>query len=178
MLAMAFSCSPELVIADEPTTSLDVTVQAQILAEIRRMRDESGVGVILVTHDLAVVAQLADRVCVMYGGRIVEQAPIRDLFANPQHPYTWGLLQCMMKIDSPRRSRLAAIPGTTPSLLAPPSGCHFQPRCGHRHGRCSAVPPLAGSDAVDPRHLDRCWLPAAEKARQGSNHQQAKPGAT
>jgi peptide/nickel transport system ATP-binding protein/oligopeptide transport system ATP-binding protein len=164
MLAMALSCSPKLVIADEPTTALDVTVQAQILREIRRLRAEEGVSVILVTHDLAVVAQLADRVAVMYGGRVVELATVDELFANPRHPYTWGLLDCVTRLDSARRPRLATIPGTTPSLLDPPRGCHFQPRCAHRHERCVTVPPLAKSGGRDPGHLDRCWLTPDQKA--------------
>jgi peptide/nickel transport system ATP-binding protein/oligopeptide transport system ATP-binding protein len=164
MIAMAMSCSPKLVIADEPTTALDVTVQAQILSEMRRLRAEEGISVILVAHDLAVVAQLADRVAVMYGGRVVEQATVGELFANPRHPYTWGLLECITRLDAAPRRRLATIAGTTPSLIDPPGGCHFQPRCQHRHDRCASVPPLTTTGGGDLSHVDRCWLTPGEKA--------------
>jgi oligopeptide/dipeptide ABC transporter ATP-binding protein len=178
MLAMALSCSPQLVIADEPTTALDVTVQAQILREIGRLRAEEGVSVILVTHDLAVVAQLADRVAVMYAGRVVEQATVDELFASPQHPYTWGLLECVTRLDRATRPRLATIPGVTPSLIDPPGGCHFQARCAHRHERCVAVPPLAKSGGGDPGHVDRCWLTPGEKARRAPKSTPSHPSST
>jgi peptide/nickel transport system ATP-binding protein/oligopeptide transport system ATP-binding protein len=166
MIAMALSCSPSLLIADEPTTALDVTIQAQILDELRELRDTSGTGIILVTHDLGVVADIADRVIVMYAGRVVEQGTLDDLFYDPQHPYTWGLLGSMMRIDGDRSRQLPAIPGTPPSLMRPPTGCHFRPRCPHAFERCTEVPPLAASVADAPGHLDRCWLDPEEKARR------------
>src|SRR6058998_181551 len=127
MIAMALSCNPSLLIADEPTTALDVTIQAQILALMQRLRREHGSSIILITHDMGVVADLAERVAVMYAGRIVEEAPKSQLFRDPQHPYTWGLLGSMPRVDRPRLRRLAAIPGSPPSLLAPPPGCRFEP---------------------------------------------------
>jgi peptide/nickel transport system ATP-binding protein len=155
MIAMALSCSPELLIADEPTTALDVTIQAQILRELRALREEEGAAIILVTHDLGVVADIADRVLVMYAGRVVEQGTLDELFYDPRHPYTWGLLGSIARLDRDRSRRLPAIPGSPPSLLAPPAGCHFRPRCPHAFGKCLEVPPLDGRD--------RCWLPVAEK---------------
>ncbi len=158
MIAMALSCSPKLLIADEPTTALDVTIQAQILEELRKLRDETDAGVILVTHDLGVVADIADRVIVMYAGRVVEQGVLDDIFYDPQHPYTWGLLGSITRIDSDRSQRLPAIPGMPPSLLSPPKGCHFRPRCPHAFEKCVEVPPLEGHVANRPESLDRCWL--------------------
>src|SRR5205807_3073701 len=132
MIAMALSCSPRLLIADEPTTALDVTIQAQILAELRQLREETNAGVILVTHDLGIVADIADRVVVMYGGRVVEEGTLEQIFYDPQHPYTWGLLGSVTRVDRDRAARLPAIPGQPPSLIRPPEGCHFRPRCPHR----------------------------------------------
>ena len=126
MIAMALSNSPKLLIADEPTTALDVTIQAQILDELRQLRSELGAGIILVTHDLGVVADIADRIVVMYAGRVVEQGTLDEIFYDPQHPYTWGLLGSITRVDSDRSERLSAIPGLPPSLLAPPRGCHFR----------------------------------------------------
>jgi len=163
MIAMALSCSPRLLIADEPTTALDVTIQAQILEELRHLRDRTGAGVILVTHDLGVVADIADRVVVMYAGRVVEQGLLDDIFYDPQHPYTWGLLGSITRIDSDRSQRLPAIPGMPPSLLSPPRGCHFRPRCPHAFERCVEVPPLAAHIPERPEALDRCWLPVERK---------------
>ena len=158
MIAMALSCSPKLLIADEPTTALDVTIQAQILDELRQLRAETGAGVILVTHDLGVVADIADRVVVMYAGRVVEQGTLEQIFYDPQHPYTWGLLGSIMRVDRDLGQRLPAIPGLPPSLLRPPAGCHFRPRCPHSYDRCTEVPELAARLPDDPDHLDRCWL--------------------
>ena len=158
MIAMALSCSPQLLIADEPTTALDVTIQAQILDELRQLRDETGAGVILVTHDLGVVADIADRVIVMYAGRVVEQGTLDEIFYDPQHPYTWGLLGSITRIDSDRTERLPAIPGQPPSLLAPPRGCHFRPRCPHAFEKCGEVPPLINRIPERPECLDRCFL--------------------
>jgi peptide/nickel transport system ATP-binding protein/oligopeptide transport system ATP-binding protein len=165
MIAMALSCSPSLLIADEPTTALDVTIQAQILDELRELRAQSGTGIILVTHDLGVVADIADRIIVMYAGRVVEQGSLDQLFYEPQHPYTWGLLGSITRIDSDRSRRLPAIPGLPPSLMNPPAGCHFRPRCPHAFDRCLEVPPLEARRPEVPDQLDRCWLEPAEKAR-------------
>ena len=167
MIAMALSCSPSLLIADEPTTALDVTIQAQILRELRDLREDTGAGIILVTHDLGVVADVADRVIVMYAGRVVEQGTLDELFYDPQHPYTWGLLGSITRVDRDRSQRLPAIPGTPPSLLSPPEGCHFRPRCPHEFDRCSNVPPLEGRLPDAPGHRDRCWLsPEDKRARR------------
>jgi oligopeptide/dipeptide ABC transporter ATP-binding protein len=158
MIAMALSCSPRLLIADEPTTALDVTIQAQILDELRELRSQSGAGIILVTHDLGVVADIADRILVMYAGRVVEQGTLDELFYDPQHPYTWGLLGSITRVDRDRSERLPAIPGVPPSLLDPPEGCHFRPRCPHAFDRCTEVPELISRLPEGSRHLDRCWL--------------------
>ena len=163
MIAMALSCSPKLLIADEPTTALDVTIQAQILEELRQLRSETNAGIILVTHDLAVVADIADRVVVMYSGRVVEQGTLDHLFYDPQHPYTWGLLGSITRVDSDRSARLPAIDGMPPSLLEPPSGCHFAPRCPHAFARCTEVPELLARVLDAPGHLDRCWLDVEQK---------------
>jgi oligopeptide/dipeptide ABC transporter ATP-binding protein len=163
MIAMALSCSPRLLIADEPTTALDVTIQAQILDELRQLRSETDAGIILVTHDLAVVADIADRVVVMYSGRVVEQGTLDELFYDPQHPYTWGLLGSITRIDRGRGGRLPAIAGMPPSLLDPPLGCHFRPRCPHAFEQCSQVPALQARVPDVPDHLDRCFLPLDQK---------------
>jgi peptide/nickel transport system ATP-binding protein len=163
MIAMALSCSPQLLIADEPTTALDVTIQAQILDELRQLRDETGAGVILVTHDLGVVADIADRVIVMYAGRVVEQGTLDDVFYDPQHPYTWGLLGSITRIDADKSLRLPAIPGQPPSLLSPPTGCHFRPRCPHAFAKCTEIPPLANHVPDRPECLDRCFLQPDQK---------------
>jgi len=163
MIAMALSNAPKLLIADEPTTALDVTIQAQILDELRQLRDQTGAGIILVTHDLGVVADIADRIVVMYAGRVVEQGTLDEIFYDPQHPYTWGLLGSITRIDRDRSERLPAIPGLPPSLLAPPQGCHFRPRCPHAFERCTQVPELISRLADAPDHLDRCWLSVEEK---------------
>jgi oligopeptide/dipeptide ABC transporter ATP-binding protein len=163
MIAMALSLSPSVLIADEPTTALDVTIQAQILEEIRQLSRESDSGVIFVTHDLGVVADIADRVVVMYSGRVVEQGTLNEIFYDPQHPYTWGLLGSVTRMDREPPHRLPAIPGQPPSLLNAPTGCHFRPRCPHAFDKCGEVPPLESHVSDDPNHLDRCWLDVAEK---------------
>jgi peptide/nickel transport system ATP-binding protein/oligopeptide transport system ATP-binding protein len=163
MIAMALSLSPKLLIADEPTTALDVTIQAQILDELRQLRADTGAGIILVTHDLGVVADIADRIVVMYGGRVVEQGTLDEIFYDPQHPYTWGLLGSITRVDRDRSERLAAIPGLPPSLLSPPEGCHFRPRCPHAFERCTDVPELSSRLSDSPGHLDRCWLEVEQK---------------
>jgi peptide/nickel transport system ATP-binding protein len=163
MIALALSCDPSVLIADEPTTALDVTIQAQILDQIRSLRDETGAGVILVTHDLGVVADIADRVAVMYAGRIVEQGSLDEIFYDPQHPYTWGLLGSIARVDRDRPGRLPAIAGMPPSLADRPTGCHFRPRCPHAFGKCTEDPPLEPRGGASPAHLDRCWLDAEAK---------------
>jgi peptide/nickel transport system ATP-binding protein len=163
MIAMALSCSPSLLLADEPTTALDVTIQAQILDELRKLREETNAGIVLVTHDLGVVADIADRIVVMYAGRVVEQGTLDEIFYDPQHPYTWGLLGSITRIDRDRSERLPAIPGLPPSLLRPPKGCHFRPRCPHAFERCTEIPDLAARLPAAPAHLDRCWLEPERK---------------
>jgi peptide/nickel transport system ATP-binding protein len=167
MIAMALACNPSLLIADEPTTALDVTIQAQILELMKRLRREHGSSIVLITHDMGVVADLAERVVVMYAGRVLEEAPKASLFRDPQHPYTWGLLGSMPRVDRPRVRRLAAIPGAPPSLLAPPAGCAFEPRCPHRFELCSTRPELL--ERVAPGRRDACHLdPAVRPARRAA----------
>ena len=163
MIAMALSCDPGILIADEPTTALDVTIQAQILDELRALRDREGTAILLVTHDLGVVADIADRIAVMYAGRIVEIGTLDEIFYDPQHPYTWGLLGSITRIDRPRPERLPSIPGMPPSLADRPEGCHFRPRCRHEFSDCVKAPALEGRLAEAPGHDDRCWLPVADK---------------
>jgi peptide/nickel transport system ATP-binding protein len=161
MIAMALSCNPDILIADEPTTALDVTIQAQILSLIRKLRDEFGTAVVLITHDMGVVADLADRIAVMYAGRIVEKGSRRDVFYDAQHPYTWGLLGSIARLDRPKPRRLAAIPGLPPSLLSLPPGCAFGDRCAHRFARCDERPELV--DQTGDGHLDACFLDPRQK---------------
>jgi len=163
MIAMALSCDPSILIADEPTTALDVTIQAQILERFRELRADGDTALVLVTHDLGVVVDVADRVAVMYAGRIVEQGTLEEIFYDPQHPYTWGLLGAVMRLDRPRRERLSTIPGLPPSLADRPAGCHLRPRCPHEHNTCIKVPALEARLPGAPGHLDRCWLPAPRK---------------
>jgi oligopeptide/dipeptide ABC transporter ATP-binding protein len=162
MIAMGLSCNPDVLIADEPTTALDVTIQAQILELIGNLQREFDSAVVLITHDLGVVAEVADRVAVMYAGRIVEYADVGELFRVPQHPYTWGLLGSISRLDRPRQRRLAAISGQPPSLISLPAGCSFRPRCPYAFDRCRAERP-----ALEARsgtgHLDACLLSAEEK---------------
>ena len=162
MIAMALSLEPEILIADEPTTALDVTIQAQILELLKELNRQRGLAVILITHDLGVVADIADRILVMYGGRVIEAGTLEQIFYDPQHPYTWGLLGSIMRLDRPRTDRLAQIKGQPPSLINPPEGCHFRPRCPHEFGRCPEVPPLDARTG-EGNHLDRCWLSPEQK---------------
>jgi oligopeptide/dipeptide ABC transporter ATP-binding protein len=163
MIAMALVCHPQLLIADEPTTALDVTIQAQILELLDRLQRELGMAVMLITHDLGIVAGQADRVAVMYAGQVVECAPTPDLFRQPGHPYTEGLLASVPRLDRPRE-RLHAIPGQVPAATAWPSGCRFHPRCPYAWDRCrEQEPPLLD---VAPGHTARCWL-VSEPARRG-----------
>jgi peptide/nickel transport system ATP-binding protein len=160
MIAMALSCNPSLLIADEPTTALDVTVQAQILELIQSLRRDFGSSVVLITHDMGVIAETADRVVVMYAGRIVERGTKRDLFKDSWHPYTWGLFASIPPLEGERPRRLSSIPGVPPSLLQLPPGCVFAPRCRHRFARCAERPPLAGVG----EHEAACFLPVESRA--------------
>jgi peptide/nickel transport system ATP-binding protein len=153
MIAMALACKPKLLIADEPTTALDVTVQAQILALLDELKRETGTAIVLITHDLGVVADHADEVVVMYAGRVAERARAATLFARPEHPYTVGLLGAAPRIEG-GAGRLASIEGTVPDLLHPPEGCRFAPRCPFRGEDCARQPPLA---TVAPGHASACW---------------------
>jgi peptide/nickel transport system ATP-binding protein len=154
MIAMALACGPRLLIADEPTTALDVTIQAQILDLLRRLREETGTAIILITHDLGVIAELADDVAVMYAGQIVERGPVKRIFDEPQHPYTIGLLGAIPELDR-KRDRLATIEGTVPDLSTPPSGCRFAPRCPFAESRCrTEMPALA---ELADGHAAACW---------------------
>jgi oligopeptide/dipeptide ABC transporter ATP-binding protein len=163
MIAMALALEPDLLIADEPTTALDVTVQAQILALLARLNRERNLATILITHDLGVVAEVADRVLVMYAGRVVERGTLDEIFYDPQHPYTWGLLGSLTRMDRDRPQRLPQISGAPPSLRNLPEGCSFRPRCPHEFGRCPELPGLEARLADAPSHLDRCWLTPEEK---------------
>lgn len=164
MIAMALALEPEVLIADEPTTALDVTVQAQILRLIDRFNRERQLAVVLITHDLGVVAEVADRVLVMYAGQIVEDGTLDDIFYNPQHPYTWGLLGSLARLDQPRPQRLPQIAGLPPSLLDLPTGCRFAPRCPHAFDKCAELPPLQPRSSDTGTHRDRCWLSPEQKS--------------
>jgi peptide/nickel transport system ATP-binding protein len=177
MIAIALSCNPDVLIADEPTTALDGTIQAQIIELIDRLKDDFNSAVILITHDLGVVADVADEIIVMYAGNVVERAATRDLFYDPQMPYTWGLLGSIPRLDRPRPDRLHSITGSPPSLINPPQGCAFRPRCPHAFDRCMQRPPL--ENHVDPpAHLDRCWLDVEfKRAHRGDTIVGGKPEA-
>jgi peptide/nickel transport system ATP-binding protein len=163
MIAMALSCDPQLLIADEPTTALDVTIQAQVLELMRALRRETGSAILLITHDLGVVAEMADEVAVMYAGQIVEQAPVHELFARPQHPYTVGLLASVPRLDR-QRPTLPAIEGAVPPPNRMPPGCRFAPRCPFSEALCTAeMPPLR---AIGPAHRSRCWRAPLERLVQ------------
>ena len=166
LIAMAMSCDPAVLIADEPTTALDVTVQAQILQAMRELREQSRTAILLISHDLGIVADIADRIAVMYAGRIVETGTLDEIFYDPQHPYTWGLLGSIARIDGDRPRRLPSIPGALPSLVDHPPGCHFRPRCRHEFADCVLHPELEGRLPEAPGHEDRCWLPVAVKRRR------------
>jgi peptide/nickel transport system ATP-binding protein/oligopeptide transport system ATP-binding protein len=171
MIAMALACNPDVLIADEPTTALDVTIQAQIIELIDRLKDEFNSAVILITHDLGVVADVADEIIVMYAGRVVERAGKRQLFYDPQMPYTWGLLGSIPRLDREKQERLHSIEGTPPSLIRLPVGCKFRPRCPYAFDKCMEEPDLVNR-VEEPKHLDRCWLsvPEKRKLREGTLH--------
>ncbi|MDE1820263.1 MAG: ABC transporter ATP-binding protein [Euryarchaeota archaeon] len=155
MIAMALAPEPKLLIADEPTTALDVTIQAQILELMHSLKSRIGTSILLITHDLGVVAEVCDRVCVMYAGHIVEVGPVKDLFARPLHPYTQGLLASIPRMDDPTK-KLESIPGSVPNLIRPPGGCRFHPRCAYAMERCKTDrPPTTGEG---PDHVVACWL--------------------
>jgi oligopeptide/dipeptide ABC transporter ATP-binding protein len=162
MIAMALSCNPAILIADEPTTALDVTIQAQIVELIAKLKDDFNSAVIMITHDLGVVADIADEIVVMYAGRVVERAPTRELFYDPQMPYTWGLLGSIPRLDRPKQARLHSITGAPPSLIQLPQGCKFRPRCPHAFEKCMDEPGLENR-VETPGHLDRCWLEVETK---------------
>ncbi|MGZ9225935.1 MAG: ABC transporter ATP-binding protein [Anaerolineales bacterium] len=156
MIAMALSCSPQILIADEPTTALDVTIQAQIMELVKRLRDELGMAIVWITHDLGVVAGMAQRVLVMYGGLIIEEAPVKELYANPEHPYTLGLLGSLPRVDEKERTKLYSIEGQPPVLYQKPNACPFAPRCKWVMEHCwSENPPLM---EVGPDHRAACWV--------------------
>ncbi len=158
MIAMALANEPKLLIADEPTTALDVTVQAQILELMERLQRELGMAIVIITHDLGVVAEMADDIAVMYAGRIVETAPASDIFVSPEHPYTWGLLRSIPRLERDREEPLVPIPGTPPSLLSPPSGCHFHPRCAYAQPSHSRIDPALEPVPGAPDHFAACLL--------------------
>jgi peptide/nickel transport system ATP-binding protein len=165
MIAIALACRPELLLADEPTTALDVTIQAQVLSLLAELKSAYGMAMIFITHNLGVVASIADRVAVMYAGEIVEIAPVDTLFAHPTHPYTELLLRSIPRVDQDAR-HLSTIPGQVPSIAAMPAGCRFAPRCPLRVAICSERDPLLAPVAGSPAHQARCWVraPQAELA--------------
>jgi peptide/nickel transport system ATP-binding protein len=169
MIGMALANEPKLLIADEPTTALDVTVQAQILALLERLRSELSMAIVMVTHDLGVIAQMAEEIAVMYAGRIVESASAETLFSSPEHPYTWGLLKSIPTLTGPREELLEAIPGTPPSLINPPSGCHFHPRCAYAEPDHAIIDPALEDVPGDPSpaasHRVACLLEPEARRR-------------
>ncbi len=156
MIAMALACNPRLLIADEPTTALDVTIQAQIVDLVKRLRDEIGMAIIWITHDLGVVAGIANRMMVMYAGFVVEEASVKEIYANPRHPYTLGLLGSLPRLDEVRREKLTSIEGLPPDLISLPKGCPFEPRCVYAIDRCQEERPEL--EPVGPRHRIACWV--------------------
>jgi peptide/nickel transport system ATP-binding protein len=175
MIAIGLACNPKLIIADEPTTALDVTIQAQILELMRDLARRLNIAMIIITHNLGIVARYADSVNVMYAARLVEQGAADDIFARPSHPYTVGLIDSIPRLDRPRRGRLATIEGAPPDLMSPPDGCRFAARCAHRIDKCAEVPPL---ELLEPGHSAACWRAAELLARAGeavSSAQEAAP---
>jgi oligopeptide transport system ATP-binding protein len=161
MIAMAISCNPDILIADEPTTALDVTIQAQIIEVVIEMQQQYHSGVILITHDLGVVAEMSDKVMVMYGGRTVEYGPVDEIFYNAHHPYTWGLLGSLPRLDLAEKTRLTPIRGNPPDLMLLPEGCPFSGRCGYERPECRDVWPQL--EIVGPEHGVHCHIPADER---------------
>ena len=167
MIAMALINDPDLLIADEPTTALDVTTQAQILALMKRLQEDFGSAILIITHDLGVVAEVADEVLVMYAANVVEQAEVHNLFNQPQHPYTWGLMGSLPRLEADVE-RLTQIPGQPPSLLRPPAGCRFHPRCPYVMEVCKTTVPELKPTQRDPEHLERCHLDEETKEREAA----------
>jgi peptide/nickel transport system ATP-binding protein len=167
MIAMALVNDPDLLIADEPTTALDVTTQAQIMNLLKRLQQDFGSAIIVITHDLGVVAETADDVLVMYAAEVAEQAPVHNLFNRPHHPYTWGLLGSLPRLDIDVE-RLVQIPGQPPSLLHPPSGCRFHPRCAYVMEKCRQIDPELAPISTEPEHLQACHLDEATKDREAA----------
>ncbi|MBM3188891.1 MAG: ABC transporter ATP-binding protein [Chloroflexi bacterium] len=167
MIAMALACQPRVLIADEPTTALDVTVQAQIVELVKRLRDEIQAGIVWITHDLGVIAGLADRVMVMYAGSVVEEATVDDLYEDPRHPYTEALLGALPSVSETAGRRLTSIGGAPPDLVVYPAFCPFFPRCEYAMGRCQEQKPTLtpASEARDPRHRIACWVDIQERRR-------------
>jgi len=165
MIAIALACNPKLLIADEPTTALDVTIQAQILDLMKELKKQTDTSIIMITHDLGIVAGMAERVVVMYAGKVVENGTVRDIFKNPQHPYTWGLLKSILRLDSGSKEPLVPIIGTPPDLFYPPKGCSFAARCKHSMKICGLMEPEMSS--CGDNHTVACWLlhPYAPKSR-------------
>ena len=173
VIAIALACSPELLIADEPTTALDVTIQAQILELMKELQKKTHMGIIFITHNLGVVAEICDKVCVMYAGRMVEQGPVDDIFYRPGHPYTMGLLRSMPRVDAESHERLIPIEGTPVDMLDPPEGCPFAPRCEHAMKIClQKMPPYV---ELGEGHRSACWLRVQERLeqeqREGESHE-------
>ena len=168
MIAMALACDPQLLIADEPTTALDVTIQAQILALLTRLRERRRLGLLLITHDLGVVAETADRVAVMYAGQIVEEAAVRDLFRRPRHPYTAGLLRAVPRLGAAGRRRLETIEGVVPSMLSLPPGCRFAPRCDYAAEKCRAAETRSWRPARDTWRAASAWMRLAISFQQSA----------
>ena len=164
MIAMGLACNPMLLIADEPTTALDVTIQAQIVDLVKRLRDEIGMAIIWITHDLGVVAGLADRMMVMYAGFVVEEAPVKEVYADPRHPYTLGLLGSLPRLDELRADKLTSIEGLPPDLIALPEGCPFQARCEYAIDKCQTERPEL--EPVGPRHRIACWVDVTQGRAQ------------
>ena len=167
MIAMALINDPDLLIADEPTTALDVTTQAQILTLMKRLQEDFGSAILIITHDLGVVAEVADEVLVMYAANVVEQAEVHNLFNQPQHPYTWGLMGSLPRLEADVE-RLTQIPGQPPSLLRPPAGCRFHPRCPYVMEVCKTTVPELKPTQRDPAHLERCHLDEETKEREAA----------
>jgi len=164
MIAMALACNPQLLIADEPTTALDVTIQAQIVDLVKRLRDESGMAMIWITHDLGVISGLANRMQVMYAGHVVEEALVEDLYASPRHPYTLGLLGSLPRLDEARHTRLKSIEGLPPDLIDLPPGCTFEPRCVYAVEKCQQVRPEL--EPVGLGHRIACWVDVTQSVRR------------
>lgn len=170
MIAMALACNPKLLIADEPTTALDVTIQAQIIELMKDLKEKLGMSIILITHDLGVVAGVAQRVVVMYAGKVVEQGTVRDIYYEAQHPYTWGLLKSVPRLDAEQKDRLVPIYGQPPDLISPPVGCPFAPRCDYAMAICKTTPPEIAP--LSDHHQVACWLqhpyaPANARVKKG-----------